>query len=138
VCFFRGDNGPLTGPARPTGVHYTDLQKRFVQTMDAPDLAFETFDDVPTPTWADRKVFATAEAARVQGEITALTASPWQDGVQPSVDALVAKLRTQLPHWQDAASAGDSAGTSAALDEVSSTPAETERSKVRVALGLRG
>jgi hypothetical protein len=134
TCFFRSNAGPITGLVRPSGIPYTDQQKRYVQAVDKPDPSLAKYEDIEKPTWDDKKEFAAGEAARTQGDIDALAGSPWQDGAQPSIDALVAKLRTQLPHWQDAATAESPSATARALGEVGSTT--TERQQIHTALGI--
>lgn len=136
VCFFRTDSGSLTAPAASTGVADTAPQNRYTQAMDQRDQSLEKYIDLQHPVWTDAKEWATGEVTRVQDEITALSGSPWQDGVQPSIDALVAKLRVQLTHWQDASNATGAATTSSALREVASADDTAEQGKARSALGL--
>ncbi|MCU1681970.1 MAG: hypothetical protein JWQ81_2709 [Amycolatopsis sp.] len=136
ICYFEDSGLTMLAPVRTSGVPYSADQKRFAQTMDQPDLSLRKYNAVESPAWTDKRDLAVGEVPFLQAQIAGLSGAPWASTVQPAITTLLADLRAQLPHWQDAASANSAGQTSRAFQNLGGDDEDAELAQARTALGL--
>lgn len=137
MCFIQFSAADMTRLLYHDSSSYTPDQRRFLDAgrplLNALAQLSATRQSEDLPALRQR---ASEIAAATRSEISALTAAPWPDDVQPNVDVLVAERRTAAKLWTQAADAPDVDSFSDQAEQADDAVDPADIEAVRTALAL--
>ena len=136
TCFIQFPAATMTQSVYRDASSYTPDQLRFLNAVRPLTDAVSLNATPPSATLAVLQRRASDIATAAQSEVTALASAPWPPGVQPAVDALVAKHRDAARFWAQAANAADVTSLGDDARQANGAFDMTDMKAVRTALAL--
>ncbi|WP_265737702.1 DUF4190 domain-containing protein [Peterkaempfera bronchialis] len=137
TCFFRDGGTGWRGTLRRDATNLTAAQMRYLKSVKPANDAWDAEPELtPAENPAVNREWAGTLAKGIEAEITLLEEPGWPAAAQPAVTALIADLRSAVPHLKAAHESTDNRTLQRELALADEHTGHRQAMKARAALGL--